>query len=114
MTGVLYLTTLATPASKALLQSALESLMSALADGGDAPACLYQLHYQQSRGSSTCKADGSVIQLPAPSLNLAFDDSVLDTVRQAWKTAMGSEVDDQDYMVFSDREPADAYDDADD
>lgn len=57
--------------------------------------------------------DGNVVQLPAPSLSLTFDDSVLETVRQAWKQVIGSEAEDQEYMVFSDREPADAYDEDD-
>ena len=114
MLGVLYLTTLATATSQALLQSALDSLLSALSNGDEAPKCLYQLYYQQSRGSSATDTDGHVLELPAPSLSLTFDDSVLETVREAWKAVMGSEAEDQDYMVFSDREPADAYDDADD
>ncbi|KAB5517359.1 GDP dissociation inhibitor-domain-containing protein [Coniochaeta sp. 2T2.1] len=110
--SVLYFTTLATPTSKALLQSALESLLSTFGSGDEAPKCLYQLEYQQSRGSTATKTDGKVLHLPAPSLGLAFDDSTLDSVRQAWKTVMGAEAEgpDMEYMVFSDREPADAYD----
>jgi hypothetical protein len=114
ISGVVYFTTLATPTSKALLQSALDSLLSALGNSDETPSCLYQLYYQQSRGSSATKTDGKVLQLPAPSLGLAFDDSTLESVREAWKAVMGSEVEDSEYMVFSDREPADAYDDGDD
>ncbi|KAB5528825.1 GDP dissociation inhibitor-domain-containing protein [Coniochaeta sp. 2T2.1] len=113
--SVLCFTTLATPTSKALLQSALESLLSTFGSGDEGPKCLYQLYYQQSRGSTAIRTDGKVVHLPAPSLGLAFDDSTLDSVRQAWKTVMGADAEDPDteYMVFSDREPADAYNDGD-
>ena len=115
ISGVLYFTTLATPSSKALLQSALDSLLSALPASNEASRCIYQLYYEQSRGSTASQTDGKVLQLPAPALGLAFDDSVLDSVRQAWKLVMGPEAEDleTEYMVFSDREPADAYDDDD-
>jgi hypothetical protein len=113
--GVLYFTTLATPTSKALLQSALDSLLSALRNGDEIPKSLYQLYYQQLRGPTALKRDGNILQLPAPSLSLAFDDSTLESVREAWKVAMGptAEEPETEYMVFTDREPTDDYGDED-
>lgn len=106
---------LASRTSKALLHSALDSLLSALRDGDGAPKCLYQLYYQQSRGLAAMKTDGNTLHLPAPSLSLAFDDSTLESVREAWKVVMGPAAGDSEteYMVFADREPADDYDDED-
>jgi hypothetical protein len=110
---VLYFTTLSTPSAKDHLQAALSSLLLAVRDGDQTPECLYQLYYQQSRGSTELKIDGKILQLPAPSLTLAFDDSTLQSVRQAWKVAMGPAADEPEteYMVFPDREGADEYDD---
>ncbi|OIW31400.1 hypothetical protein CONLIGDRAFT_595767 [Coniochaeta ligniaria NRRL 30616] len=113
--SVLYFTTLATSTSEAVLQSALDALLSALRDGDEAPKCLYQLRYKQSRGLTSVKTDGNMVQLPAPSLSLAFDDSTLQSVHEAWRVTMGSasQEPETDYMIFADREPADDYDDED-
>lgn len=110
--SVLYLTTISTPESKNLLHRALQSLLTAI-PGDDPPRCLFQLYYQQSRGSGAIQLDNKVAQLPSPSLNLAFDDSVLESVHQAWKMAMGpaSEEAEAEYMVFPDREGAGQYGD---
>lgn len=116
ISGVLYFTTLATSISKALLQSALDSLLAALQAGdGETPKCLYQLYYQQSRGATATRAEGNVLQLPAPSLSLAFDDATLEPVREAWRVATGpaAEGAETEYMVFADREPVGEYDDED-
>lgn len=111
----MYFTTLATAKSKLLLEAALSSLLAALTSGDQTPSPLYQLYYQQVRGSKEIQTDGKIVQLPAPSLSLAFDDSTLESVRQVWKTAMesASEELEAEYMVFPDREGADAYDDDD-
>ena len=96
-----------------MLQAALDSLLSAVGDSDVIPKSLYQLYYQQSRGSTATQTDGKIVQLPAPSLSLAFDDATLESVREAWKVAVGSAAEDTEtqYMVFADREPADDYDD---
>lgn len=87
-----------------------------MVNGDDNPKCLYQLFYKQSRGSTAIKTNSKIVQLPAPSLDLAFDDSVLESVHEAWKVAVGPAAEDPEteYMVFADREPADDYDDGDD
>jgi RAB protein geranylgeranyltransferase component A len=109
--SVLYFTTPSSASAKALLGAALESLLAAL----ESPQCLYQLYYQQSRGPTSIQTNGKIVQLPTPSLSLAFDDSTLESVHHAWKTAMGISEEDtgEDYMVFPDREGAEAYDDDD-
>jgi hypothetical protein len=79
----------------------------------ESPRCLYQLYYQQSRGPTSIQSDGKIIQLPTPSLSLAFDDTTLESVHQAWQIAIGINTKDrdEDYMVFSDREGGEQYDD---
>jgi RAB protein geranylgeranyltransferase component A len=105
---VLYFTTRTCPSAKALLEAARESLLTAL----ESPQCLYQLYYQQSRGSTSAQSKGTVVRLPTPSLNLAFDDSTLESVHEAWKMVAGvkSEDMDEEYMVFPDREGGEQYD----
>lgn len=44
-----------------------------------------------------------VICFPPPSLDHAFDDTLLDVVREAWKTVTKGAVD-EDFMTFDDRE----------
>ena len=51
-----------------------------------------------------------MFSFPPPSLGLAFDDSDLDAVKTAWELVMGAEASQEEYMVFEDREGADAED----
>lgn len=44
-----------------------------------------------------------VLAFPAPSLDLAFDDKVIEDVRAAWKLIMGDGTSEQ-FMKFEDRE----------
>lgn len=107
--SVLYFTTRTCPLAKALLEAALESLLTAL----ESPQCLYQLYYQQSHGSTSIQSKGTLVHLPAPSLNLAFDDSTLESIHEAWKMVMDGKREDidEEYMVFADREGGEQYDD---
>ncbi|KAL1955598.1 hypothetical protein VTO42DRAFT_8401 [Malbranchea cinnamomea] len=45
-----------------------------------------------------------VFSFSAPCLDLAFDDGVVDQVRQVWKIIMGDEVDESQFLVFEDRD----------
>ncbi|KAI1456768.1 GDP dissociation inhibitor [Annulohypoxylon moriforme] len=107
--SVIYCATLTTPQSTERLSKALDALLSA-ATPPDAqkPICLYKLSYEQSLSprepSRTTRGKTSTFAFPSPSLNLAFDDSCLDTVKDAWKVVMGDEGPDDEYMVFEDRE----------
>jgi Rab proteins geranylgeranyltransferase component A len=40
---------------------------------------------------------------PPPSVDLAFDDSILDSVKEMWKRIMGDEVDEEDFLKFDQR-----------
>lgn len=97
--------------SKALLDAAAASLLTALAPAdGCAPPNLYQLYYEQRASKTSAAAplsgQGPIIDLPTPSVSLTFDDAILDPVQQVWRKAMGDAVDGEhlQYMVFADRE----------
>ncbi|KAL4757939.1 putative Rab geranylgeranyl transferase escort protein [Aspergillus foveolatus] len=49
----------------------------------------------------------NVIRFPAPSLDLAFDDSTIDLVKDAWSVIMGDEASPDDFMKFEEREDYD-------
>lgn len=111
---VLYLSTVRTSSAKIVLKKALSSLLAAVADGQEVPPCIYQLYYEQSIGASTLNVDGSVATFSSSLSSLAFDDSLLDSVQQAWELATGGPGQDEaEYMKFEDREGRDdddAYD----
>lgn len=46
----------------------------------------------------------NVFSFPAPALDLAFDDGLIDQVKQVWKAIMGDEVDENNFLKFDDRE----------
>ncbi|OAL63711.1 rab geranylgeranyl transferase escort protein [Trichophyton rubrum] len=46
----------------------------------------------------------NVFSFPAPALDLAFDDALIDQVKQVWKTIMGDEADENNFLKFDDRE----------
>lgn len=48
----------------------------------------------------------NVVCFPPPSLDIAFDDTVIGTVKDAWRLAMGDEAVDDEFMKFEDREGA--------
>ncbi|KAI1101020.1 GDP dissociation inhibitor [Jackrogersella minutella] len=107
--SVIYLTTLACPQSAQRLESALSSLLTAAVSAADTtPICLYKLQYEQSlspREPSRVTHNGTfTFAFPSPSLSLAFDDSCLDAVEEAWKLVMGEDAAGDGYMAFEDRE----------
>jgi len=65
---------------------------------------LLRLQYEQSGGSTDLCAEDSVITLPGTPLSLAFDDSTLGPVKEAWKQVMGEGAAESEYMSFPDRE----------
>lgn len=102
----MYLSTISTVNSKALLAAALSSLLAA-AGGQDSPKCLYELSYEQSGVGPSLSIDGNVATFASSSLGLAFDDAVLDPVREAWKMVTRDMADEgAEYMQFDDREGA--------
>ncbi|KAI4632315.1 uncharacterized protein J4E88_006122 [Alternaria novae-zelandiae] len=92
----------------ALLQKAVDSLLSA-EDVSPSPTILWSVEYQQqsSSGSETLPTDTDhVIRFPPPSMDLAFDDAVLDNVKEVWQKIVGDDA--GEFLVFQDRE---VYDD---
>lgn len=66
---------------------------------------IYQVYYEQSGGSNSLSVDRDIATFPLPSLGLAFDDSILDSVHEAWKLINAqAEGTSADYMQFEDRE----------
>lgn len=112
--GVVYLTTLTSADSKNELEQALAMLVKAVEGEESTSSCLYQLYYEQAIGDrkSTTEKLGttSVLSFPPLSATLAFEDSDLEAVKTAWSLVMGDESDEETYLVFEDREGADAED----
>ncbi|OAA54187.1 rab proteins geranylgeranyltransferase component A [Cordyceps fumosorosea ARSEF 2679] len=114
---IVYLSTISTASSKALLETALLSLLhAATAVGGQAiPEVVYKLQYEQV-GAKTPSLDvdeEGIVTFGAPVLDLAFRDTTLQPVRQAWEklTGLAGEEADAEYYVFEDREGVDDEDD---
>ncbi|KKP05456.1 hypothetical protein THAR02_02416 [Trichoderma harzianum] len=114
---VLYLSTLTSPDAQTHLEKALQSLLASLsADGQEHPKSLYQLYYEQTGFDvPSVNIDGKSAVFSLLPLDLAFNDSVLDPVRSAWEmiASPASEEASAEYLVFTDREGADAEDEFD-
>ena len=89
-------------------------LVNAVEGDESASPCLYQLYYEQAFGdkASTTENLGATPNLSFPPLSatLAFEDSDLEAVKAAWGLVLGDEADEETYLVFEDREGADAED----
>ncbi|KAL4940255.1 hypothetical protein BDV06DRAFT_230459 [Aspergillus oleicola] len=96
-----------------LIDGAIEKLLRSNA-GPDARV-LWSLRYTQlgravGTGGETRPANvvsGNVVRFPPPSLDLAFDDSTIDLVKDAWTMVMGDEATDEAFLRFEDREDYD-------
>lgn len=96
-----------------LLEIAINSLLGSLSSTSDKPSVLWSLRFTQvglldGSDNSTgiyksTKADGVLFFAP-PSLDLAFDDGIVDSVREGWKAVLGEEASDDAFMKFEDRE----------
>lgn len=124
--GVLYASTLFASESKALLQTAVKTFLAAATATATAaataisdpvsasyapvePALLYSLYYAQSQDLTAARTSEGEYLFPDPSIDLAFDDGILERVEEAWRSVLGAEaadaVDDTAaFMVFEDRE----------
>ncbi|KAI0162187.1 GDP dissociation inhibitor [Xylariaceae sp. FL1272] len=109
---VIYLTTLASSQAKNILDTALDALVKTTEPSATS---LYKLYYEQTASSyefvNTSRGNASLLTFPSPSLNLSFDDTCLDDVKKAWRLIMKEDASNEEYMVFEDREGADADDD---
>ncbi|KAK7415225.1 Rab proteins geranylgeranyltransferase component A [Neonectria punicea] len=104
---VIYLTTVHDASSKSILEKALSSLVAAVQGDDEASPspCIYQLYYDQCGGTPSLVVDDSTATFPLPPVDLAFNDSILDTVQEAWNMVMGGSNEEGDeYMKFDDRE----------
>ncbi|ORY67628.1 GDP dissociation inhibitor [Pseudomassariella vexata] len=112
---VIYLTTLAEPGAKQRLNQALDTLLQAVSVNQNTATSLYQLYYEQSSSEKAplieTHGSSTVFSFASTSQTLAFDDSDLDAVKSAWTVAMGSDVREEEYLIFEDREGADVDDD---
>jgi hypothetical protein len=94
-----------------LIADAIDKLLASNA-GPDAKV-LWSLRYTQLgravEGDTPANVvSGNLVRFPPPSLDLAFDDSVIDLVKDAWIRIMGDESSPDQFMKFEDRE---SYDD---
>ncbi|CAI6260341.1 unnamed protein product [Periconia digitata] len=90
-----------------LLRLATDTLLSSVTDT-DA-SLLYYVHYQQNASSDSSllpKLDDHVLNFAPPPLDQAFEDSILDRVKNVWQQI--SDDDPDSFLVFADRE---VYDD---
>ena len=81
-------------------------------DESTKPQVLWQLQYQQQCGvssSSSNVGEEKLIALSASSVDLAFDENILDSVKAAWQKITGGQP--QDFLVFEDRNPVGDDDD---
>ncbi|KUL91651.1 hypothetical protein ZTR_01251 [Talaromyces verruculosus] len=100
-----------------LLEAAINRLLESFSDATGNPVVLWSLRFTQvgtadgTNGSSllykSTKSD-QILYFAPPSLDLAFDDSIVESVRECWKAVLGEEAQDDMFMAFEDRE---TYDD---
>lgn len=90
-----------------LLRIAIETLLSSV-EVDPAPTVLWSLQYEQrpSSGSELLPSGAQILSFPPPSLDLAFDDTILEHVKEVWQKLLGDEG--GEFLVFQDRE---VYDD---
>ncbi|KAL2069016.1 hypothetical protein VTL71DRAFT_15354 [Oculimacula yallundae] len=100
---VLYATTSYLESGKELLDKALSTFLKSIEEDAE---LLYSLYYEQSQSSKSTAAS----EPSDASLDLAFNDEILDEVEAQWRQVVG-DVDGAAFMRFEDREGIDAYDD---
>lgn len=106
--GILYASTsLSSEKGPVLLRKAIDALLASV-EVSPKPEVLYSAQYRQhaSSGSETLPADNKhILVFPPPSMDLAFDDAILDNVKDVWKKIMDE--DGGDFLLFQDREQYD-------
>jgi len=120
-TGVVYASTaLPTDRGQPLLSSAIEELLKMTGEASQARV-LWTLQYEQhsppNEGQPQLQhqkiyEQERLLKLPPPSMDLVFDDGVLDSVRWAWQKIMGEEANPDEFLVFPEREGLEEDDDS--
>ncbi|KAL4984399.1 GDP dissociation inhibitor [Aspergillus falconensis] len=102
---------IAGPQGQSLIMNAIDRLLQS--SMRPEARVLWSLRYTQlgrAVGGETRPANvvsDNVIRFPAPSLDLAFDDSTVDLVKDAWSIIVGDEASPDEFMKFEDREKYD-------
>lgn len=108
---IIYFSTMTGSNSKTLLGNALSSLLTVASKSHPAMS-LWQMYYEQACGTSTLNVENNIGIFDRFTPDLAFNDSILGPVQQAWRRVVGSDAEDTNYMKFDDREGVDDEDDA--
>ena len=76
---------------------------------------LYRLYYEQKRSTLTKQSPGVIYELADPSLDLAFDDTMLDEVKASWEVTMRNQGGQEPgvFMQFEERNEMNGDDDDD-
>lgn len=93
------------------LADAVERLLST-ADENPAPTVLWSMSYLEKGRAPSTEApapsahdeSGLVMSFRQKSLDLAFDDTLVDSVKAVWTKIMGVEADDAEFLCFEERE----------
>lgn len=103
------------PAGQQLLEKALDHLLGCFADANETevPSVLWSLRFTQlgifgatdgiSKLHTSTKSE-QILCFGPPSLDLAFDDGVVESVKDCWQAIVGEEARDGTFMTFADRE----------
>ncbi|KAL1652705.1 Rab proteins geranylgeranyltransferase component A [Didymella pomorum] len=106
--SILYASTsLGSEKGPVLLRKAIDALLSSV-DVSPAPEVLWSAQYHQhaSSGAERLPTDNKrVISFSPPSMDLAFDDKILDDVKEVWQKIVGEDA--GEFLVFQDREQYD-------
>lgn len=88
-----------------MLGLAVEGLLYQVDSEESETKVLWNLYYEQSGPTDTPrdKTEGRFC-FPASSVDLAFDDQTVETVREAWRFVVGDEASDDDFLQFADRD----------
>ncbi|TID19405.1 putative secreted protein [Venturia nashicola] len=101
----------ATSGDQSLITAAILQLTHSVEES-EKPQILWQLQYQQrcdAPSTSDDVGEEKAIRLPVSSVDLAFDEHILDSVQAAWQRITGGQP--QDFLVFEDRNPVGDDDD---
>jgi hypothetical protein len=113
--GVVYASTLSIPRGRdggdvQRLNHAVAHMLDACSHSDSKPAVLWSMKYRtqgrpiDSEGSPiTSSMSGRVMIFPPSSIDIAFDDCVLEDVKEVWKRIMGGETEESDFLKFEGR-----------